>query len=936
MVWAAPEVSGDAALRTLTSVGARIERAGDDGRVRLIGAQAGRPIGSDAVAGAAARLADPAWSYVERFGPVFGVRDPAGELTVKRMRTDAGGRTIARYQQHYRNVPILGAELVTTLDAEGRMMAMSGEVAPQLQLQVEPQLPAATARSIAGQATAKWYGVDVRDLRITGPELSIYVPQLFKPSAGQANLVWRVEVASIELRPIRELVLVNAATGAIALHFNQVHQARDRQTYSAGGTASLPGSLVCDEGAPDCTGGIDADADAAHRYASDTYDFYSSRHGRDGINDGGATIISTVAWNDGFSCPNAFWNGTQIVYCDTLPLADDVVAHELTHGVTQNESGLYYYYQSGAINESLSDIWGEFVDLTNTGGTDDPSVRWQMGEDAVALGGAIRDMADPTAFGDPDRMTSPNYYTGALDGGGVHTNSGVNNKAAFLMVDGDTFNGITVAGIGIDKAARIYYEAQTNLLTSGSDYADLYAALYQGCLNLVGTAGIVSADCEEVRKATGAVEMNEQPIADFNPDAQLCPGERTAVTLWSDDMESGTANWSFTPLSGSNAWGQSSGFAASGTDMLWGNSNFTSSDAVAALASDVALPAGRELFLHFKHSFGFEASDSDGERQYWDGGMLEYSTTQGVSWQDAGPLIDDGQGYNGTISTLADNANAGRDAFADESHGYVSTRVVLGALAGQTLRMRWRSSTDFVAAGPFGWVVDDVHIYWCNRNPQANAGPDGFVTAGTVASLDGSASSDPDAGDPLSYAWTQTGGTSVTLSDANTATPGFTVPPTAGEMLNFRLDVTDAQGGTSSDAVTVTVNRAPVAAAGADQQVDGGASVSLSGVASTDPDGDVLGYLWEQTSGQGVTLSGAGTVTSTFTAPNVNGELVFRLTVDDGKGATTTDTVRVVVGVAAGDGGGGGGLSLELLGLALMMRLLRCARSRKPSGSCTT
>ena len=121
-----------------------------------------------------------------------------------------------------------------------------------------------------------------------------------------------------------------------------------------------------------------------------------------------------------------------MVYGDVhgYPLADDVVAHELTHGVTQYTSNLFYYYQSGAINESLSDVFGEFVDQTNGRGNDIPSVRWLMGEDVARLG-AIRNMQNPPAFGDPDRMTSAFYYRGADDNGGVHTNSGVNNKAAY-------------------------------------------------------------------------------------------------------------------------------------------------------------------------------------------------------------------------------------------------------------------------------------------------------------------------------------------------------------------------------------------------------------------------------------------------------------------------------------------------------------------------
>src|SRR5678809_204665 len=95
-------------------------------------------------------------------------------------------------------------------------------------------------------------------------------------------------------------------------------------------------------------------------------------------------------------------------------------------GVTQYTSNLFYYYQSGAINESLSDVFGEFIDQTNGHGNDAPSVKWLLGEDVAGLG-AIRDMKNPSSFGQPDRMTSPYYYTGSGDSGGVHTNSGVNN-----------------------------------------------------------------------------------------------------------------------------------------------------------------------------------------------------------------------------------------------------------------------------------------------------------------------------------------------------------------------------------------------------------------------------------------------------------------------------------------------------------------------------
>jgi bacillolysin len=95
-------------------------------------------------------------------------------------------------------------------------------------------------------------------------------------------------------------------------------------------------------------------------------------------------------------------------------------------------------------------------------------------------------MKNPPAFKDPDKMTSPYYYLGPEDNGGVHWNNGVNNKAVYLMVDGGTFNSRTITGIGWKKTTAIYYYVQTRMLTSASDYADLYQALNQACTALIG------------------------------------------------------------------------------------------------------------------------------------------------------------------------------------------------------------------------------------------------------------------------------------------------------------------------------------------------------------------------------------------------------------------------------------------------------------------
>jgi len=195
----------------------------------------------------------------------------------------------------------------------------------------------------------------------------------------------------------------------------------------------------------------------------------------------------------------------------------------------------------------------------------------------------------------------------------------------------------------------------------------------------------------------------------------------------------------------------------------------------------------------------------------------------------------------------------------------------------------------------------NVSVQNVNQAPQASAGPDQAVGERTLATLNGSGSVDPD-GDPLTYAWIQTGGPAVSLSGANSASPFFIVPEVgpAGATLTFQLTVT-ATGGNSSDTVNVTaqnVNRAPTASAGASQSLNEGTLAQLPGSAN-DVDGDPLTYIWTQLSPASpvVTLSNPGTLQPTFTAPEVASDtpFVFQLEVSDGIAPPVTSTTTVTV-----------------------------------------
>ncbi len=198
-----------------------------------------------------------------------------------------------------------------------------------------------------------------------------------------------------------------------------------------------------------------------------------------------------------------------------------------------------------------------------------------------------------------------------------------------------------------------------------------------------------------------------------------------------------------------------------------------------------------------------------------------------------------------------------------------------------------------------------------NTPPIADAGVDFSVTSGLSASLNGTASFDPD-GDPLTYAWTQLAGTTVTLVNSSSATAGFLAPNVAvPELVTIELVVDDGRGGSASDTVNVTinpvvVNNPPVANAGADVQVKYNDPVTLDAGASSDPDGDPLTFLWTQIGGvTQIVLTNPTQATPSFTAPTVDDVLVFQVLVDDGRGEQSVDSVTVTVTANGGSSGGG-------------------------------
>ncbi|MFI4887543.1 MAG: M4 family metallopeptidase [Burkholderiales bacterium] len=237
---------------------------------------------------------------------------------------------------------------------------------------------------------------------------------------------------------------------------------KQRTIYDAQGREMLPGRTVRAEGAAP---GVDVEVNEAYDGLGATFDFYAEACDRNSIDDQGMHLDASVHYGQRYD--NAFWNGRQMVFGDgdgdlfnRFTISLDVIAHELTHGVTADEARLVYLGQAGALNESISDVFGSLVKQYSRKQTAD-NADWLIGEGLFTSkvhGVALRSMKAPgTAFDDPVLGRDPQpsamdgYVRTSSDNGGVHTNSGIPNHAFYLAAT-------ALGGYAWEKAGRIWYE----------------------------------------------------------------------------------------------------------------------------------------------------------------------------------------------------------------------------------------------------------------------------------------------------------------------------------------------------------------------------------------------------------------------------------------------------------------------------------------------
>ncbi len=699
---------------------------------------------------------------LQRYGELFGLDDPARQLRRQRVWTDTLGHQHTTYEQVHHGIPVFAGMLRIHQDAVGRVRCANGHVYPvSPKLNVVPSLGPAKARELAAAALGGCAEAESCDLVIVDPGWYGDPPRgaclAYHVIVDQSDTGWQ------------EAFFIDAHTGEVLDRWPMVCTALARAVHDGGDAADLPGPLARGEGDPPTA---DADVNAAYDYAGDTYAYFWHAFGRDSLDDAGQPLIITVH-TGAVPCPNAFWAPTlhQIGLCTSL-VADDVVAHELTHGLTQHTANLIYQNQSGQLNESFSDVFGELVDLFNGGaafpgppesppawsshatgpGTDADNrlrtscsaspdyqngVRWLFAEDAPAWNGAIRDLWNPVCMGHPDRANSPLQTCSLLDSGGVHSGSGIPNHAFAMLCDGKVFNGYTVNPIGPIKAGAVWYRALTVYLTPSSDFQDAYAAFNQAAADLIGTdpndprtgqpSGdpFTAADAAEVDQALRAVEMDTPGACGatatiLDPAAPAECADR--VILFTDDVESGTNGWRVfnsgppTPYD----WVRTTGPLPAGrpgtawfcADPLIGDCSLDGVPEMGAhwlVSPPVPLPADVHLpILRFRHYIETELG--------FDGGQVQIRVN-GQAWQTMPAPAFRYNGYNTTLFAPSQgntNPNAGQLAFSGADGHWGISLVDLGpyVVGGDILEIRFEFSKDW-CYGITGWYVDDVEVYHC-------------------------------------------------------------------------------------------------------------------------------------------------------------------------------------------------------------------------------
>jgi Zn-dependent metalloprotease len=507
--------------------------------------------------------------------------------------TDQLGWIHYTYSLNYKGIPIrhnvikihMNGSLLVSVNAS--LDKVSGSITPS----ISSDQVIETALNHVNATRYKWEMPEEEALlkMEQGNDASYYpTPQLMwytNPSANTTSLVYGVDVYADE--PLsRQFIYIDAHTNQIVAAENRIHTAdsngvavtaysgnrvmvadyfasqfRLRETGRGNGIQTFDLNNTSNYGA--AVDFIDADnywnntsnqdhyAGDAHWGAEMTYDYFWQIHNRNSIDGNGFLLKSYMHYNTNYN--NAFWDGQRMTYGDgngttfTPLTAIDITAHEIAHGLTSNTSHLVYANESGALNESFSDIFGVSVEAFANNNV----LNWIMGEDATPNGNGIRNMSNPNAFSDPDTYLGTHYYTGTQDNGGVHTNSGVQNFWFYLLTVGgtgtnDINNVYNVSGLGIVDAARIAFRNNTFYLTPNSDYQDARFYAVQSAIDLFGACSPEVMSATNAWYAVGVGPAFSYTVnADFSTAFQDYCQAPALVNFTNESFNAGSFQWNF-------------------------------------------------------------------------------------------------------------------------------------------------------------------------------------------------------------------------------------------------------------------------------------------------------------------------------------------------------------------------------------------------------
>ncbi len=425
-----------------------------------------------------------------------------------------------KFQQYYKGIEVLGAELILH-QKENDLLSANGSTIPELQMDVLPNLTSDEAIKRAKEfSKSLQFMLDEHGKENIQSKLLI-MDKSYPEYSGEYVLAYQVDMYS--LNPFgKKRYYIEATSGDLILSHDLL-----MTCFSGPGTAhTLYHGQRIIETSPvenhfellDNThgGGIETISATGRKYSDDdnnweagsftqkkgaldvhfgaisTWDFYKKYFNRDGIDGKNGKLLNRVI--DTTFYVNAFWDGNASNFgigdsVVTNPLTSlDVVAHELTHGVTQFTCGLEYLYESGALNEGFSDIFGKAVEFEY----DSANFNWLLGSRFFNKPDtAFRSMENPIRFGNPKNYKGSKWVSNSSDNGGVHSNSGVVNYWFYLLCEGgqgQTEKNVAfdVKKIGIRAATALVYEAMTKYLTKASKYYDLRQATLEIISNTYG------------------------------------------------------------------------------------------------------------------------------------------------------------------------------------------------------------------------------------------------------------------------------------------------------------------------------------------------------------------------------------------------------------------------------------------------------------------